>query len=89
MAELTIAKAQTVLSDHPIPDIHIHISGEQPEFDPRGGLAVWGIYWGEQAELLELALYDSLPGGTYDRLLGRMLARKATHFRGAFGAADA
>ena len=32
------------------------------------------------AGALESALYGSLPGGTYDRLLGKMLARKATHF---------
>lgn len=34
----------------------------------------------KDAEALEAALYRSLPGGTYDRLLGKMLERKATHF---------
>lgn len=33
-----------------------------------------------QAEQLEKALHDSLPGGTYDRLCGLMLKRKSTHF---------
>lgn len=32
------------------------------------------------AMTLEDALHSSLPGGTYDRLLGRMLARKSSHF---------
>lgn len=34
----------------------------------------------DQAKDIEEALYGSLPGGTYDRLLGRMLQRKASHF---------
>lgn len=37
--------------------------------------------YANDAELLERVLHDNLPGGTYDRLLGLMLARKATHFR--------
>jgi len=32
------------------------------------------------AKQLEFALHESLPGGTYDRLLGLMLKRKASHF---------
>lgn len=80
MADVTISKAQAV-GDQEVPDAHIHITGEQPEFGFRGGLAVWGIYFDEQAEAIELALHGSLPGGTYDRLLGRMLLRKASHFR--------
>lgn len=33
-----------------------------------------------QAEYLFLALRDSLPGGTIDRLIGKLLAYKASHF---------
>ena len=82
--DITISKAQPT-GDQVIPDAHIHITGEQPEFDFRSGLAVWGIYFDEQAEAMELALHGSLPGGTYDRLLGRMLERKASHLRLAHG----
>ena len=32
------------------------------------------------ANKLHEALYQSLPGGTYDRLLGLMLQKKASHF---------
>lgn len=34
----------------------------------------------EQGARLEEALRSVLPGGTYDRLLGHMLTRKASHF---------
>jgi hypothetical protein len=37
------------------------------------------IFDGE-ATAVEAALFRSLPGGLYDRLLGAMLARKSTHF---------
>ena len=33
-----------------------------------------------EGELLERVLHEHLPGGTYDRLLSRMLARRASHF---------
>lgn len=38
------------------------------------------------AAMLEETLYGSLPGGTYDRLLGLMLKRKSSHFAVAHGA---
>lgn len=34
----------------------------------------------DQATALETALHNALPGGTYDRLLGLMLKRRASHF---------
>jgi hypothetical protein len=37
------------------------------------------------AEKLEKILLDSLPGGTYDALLGEMLKRKASSFVVSFG----
>lgn len=33
-----------------------------------------------EAEKLFIALRDSLPGGTIDRLVGKLLAYKSTHF---------
>lgn len=86
MPDLTVCKATPIIRDEPTPDAHIHITGEMPELG--SSLEVWGIHYNEQAEAIELALYGSLPGGTYDRLLGHMLARKASHFcvaHGAFG----
>ena len=35
----------------------------------------------KDAQKVETALYETLPGGTFDRLLGLMLMRKASHFR--------
>jgi hypothetical protein len=32
------------------------------------------------ADIVEAVLYESMPGGLYDRLLGAMLKRKASHF---------
>lgn len=97
MADITIAKAAPTGLDYPTPEVHIHVVSEVPEFpiDCHEPMAVQGMmgrahaFYEEQARQIEEALHGSLPGGTYDRLLGLMLARKASHFRVAFGAADA
>ena len=52
---------------------------EEP-FPPARSLDVAAEMFAIEAEALEAALYGSLPGGTYDRLLGKMLERKASHF---------
>jgi len=82
MSETTIAKAEPTLSGQTIPDVHIHITGTLTTFeisDPD-----WQEKWqgqlDDQAQRLHKALCDSLPGGIYDRLLGYMLVRKASHF---------
>lgn len=86
MAEITIAKAKPT-GDKPTPDTHIHITGELPDIPYDGStplgpyLAAMAAHYDEQARQLEEVLIRTLPGGTYDRLLGRMLARKASHFR--------
>jgi hypothetical protein len=93
MIEVTVCKADPIGTDA-APDTHIHITGKLPE--SKGPieslpefLAASAKVFDSQAEAIEVALHDSLPGGTYDRLLGRMLARKATHFRVAFDVAEA
>ena len=48
---------------------------------PYKTMEEWDKFAASQAIMLEMALYDSLPGGVYDRLLGEMLKHKATHFR--------
>lgn len=40
----------------------------------------WAEIFDAQAEILFTALRDSLPGGTIDRLTGKLLAYKASHF---------
>lgn len=46
--------------------------------------------WFERNSIaLEFLLYHVLPGGTYCRLLGEMLKRKASHFVVSHGGLDA
>ena len=59
----------------------IFVVREQPTYNYRDDLAVIDAQFTADAEAIEDALIHSLPGGTYDRLLGLMLARKASHFR--------
>lgn len=75
MRDIYIFKAQP--SDHPVEDVKIHIEEEAPDWNITQQDKVFDVH----AHLLENALYQSLPGGIYDRLLGKMLERKATHFR--------
>lgn len=76
--ELVLGKAEPTVTDHPVPDTHIQIRLALPHFD---GLQAWDAYTDREAYVLEEALSEALPGGTYDRLLGRMMTRLATHFR--------
>ncbi len=60
-----------------VPDAEICIAqGFRTKDDP----ALVDRIFSDDAERLEMELYRSLPGGTYDRLLGKMLGRKASHF---------
>ena len=58
----------------------ISVRAEIPQLDPLISNAAW---FSAQAEVLEDALHESLPEGTYDRLLSLMLAR--SHFASAHG----
>lgn len=75
---IIISKASPIGPDQGIPDTCIEIIGTLPDM---ADLEKAGWYYDQQAQEIEEALYRSLPGGTYDRLVGRLLARKATHFR--------
>lgn len=77
MAELIVSKADPA-GGQPVPDIRIEITGKLTTW---GSLGEWDADAGEQARRIEQALALSLPGGVYDRLLGRMLTRKASHLR--------
>lgn len=59
----------------------IEITREQDAYNYRDDLAVIDAQFAADAEAIEDGLHNSLPGGTYDRLCGLLLARKATHFR--------
>ncbi len=74
--------------------LDIIISEELPEPPYREGETTneWLLrsteQFDEQGAKLEEALHSVLPGGTYDRLLGCMLTRKASHFVISFGKED-
>jgi len=63
--------------DEPIPDVQIEIGPIVPEWKT---VEKADAFFTDEAIKLEIALYESLPGGTYDRLTGLMLKRKASHF---------
>ena len=58
----------------------IEITRDMPPFN-REELATIDARYQSDADAIEDGLHRCLPGGTYDRLLGLMLTRKATHFR--------
>ena len=66
-------------ADTEVPDMVLGISENLPNLDGMT-LGEIGDLFEQQAQLIERALYKSLPGGTYDHLVGAMLQRKATHF---------
>jgi len=43
--------------------------------------AEYEAFFQREAQSIEETLHDSLPGGTYDRLMGEMLKRKASVYR--------
>lgn len=82
---MIVSKADPV-GGTPVPDIRIEITGRLPTW---GSLEEWDASCDEQARRIEQALVVSLPGGVYDRLLIRLLTRKASHFRVAHEVAGA
>lgn len=73
------------IGDQVIEPVRIVIEEQMPSPDRMVGttaeiLAKLDGTFQTQAQNLEIALYNSLPGGTYDRLLGEILKRKASHF---------
>lgn len=79
MKTILVAKAQPTAITHPAPDVTIQICAALPDFHVE--LDVWDAFCDREAETIEDALISALPGGVYDRLLGLMLKRKASHFR--------
>lgn len=81
MQTVHICKAAPTVD--PVPGVIIQIDMEMPEpkYATDDFLEQAARHYEDQANALFSALRDSLPGGTLDRLLGKMLAYKATHFR--------
>lgn len=79
---IQIYKAQRT-GDQPVMNVSIQIEQTIPEFGSGHKMPMNAAakLYDEQAQALFDALANSLPGGTLDRLLGKMLAYKASHFR--------
>jgi len=75
--EIHIYKAAPV-DDRQIRPVIVHITEPIPEMESLDAAEM--TYWNEADELSE-ALYDALPGGTFDRVLVRLMEIKATLFR--------
>jgi hypothetical protein len=80
MATVVISKAEPTIQSEPVEETSIHISEPMPKMLREGTLEQLAEWFDLQAYWIEKALFNSLPGGTYDHLLSKMLARKASHF---------
>ena len=80
-----ISKAQSSGSEYEIQDTTICLCGKLPYFEDLKEAAE---LYDKDAEKLVDALYQALPGGTFDRVAARMLLRKAGHFAIAWGDSD-
>lgn len=80
MDKYHIYKAQSH-PGRPIASATIILDVEIPDTDSKTNLIEWESQANQQAELLEKILIETLPGGVYDRLLARMMARKASLFK--------
>jgi len=79
---VAVAKAAPVDKYDSVPDVQINIVERFPNIST---LAETGTFARTQAKIIEQALYDSLPGCTYDWLLGCMMERKTSHLHVAYG----
>lgn len=83
---VVVYKAQPT-GDRHVPDLEILGNMCVPDYEPVPNasldhyLAQSEAMHDQQAQLLCDALQASLPGGTLDRLIGKLLLAKASHFR--------
>jgi hypothetical protein len=78
MKKVEVRAAQPIGTQVIVP-VQITISG-YIKTDLKADLSKVRGEFEKDAQLLFDALRDTLPGGTFDRLLGLMLAEKASHF---------
>jgi len=86
--EVTIVCKASAIAGRPPRGAIIEITGDLPD-GTRWPLERWDALLDEQAQSIERILRRNLPGGTYDRLLCRMIAAKASHFAVAHESDDA
>lgn len=77
-----VNKASPTIKSEPVEDLQINIQGEMPA---AGTLKAQAELYNEQGEFLARCLWNSLPGGTLDALIGALLKKRASLFRVTFG----
>ena len=83
---IVINKAQaTTNKKDEVQDTTINICGQFPQFD---NLKEAAEFHDKNAEKLVETLYRVLPGGTFDRVVVRMLQKKLGHFVVSWGDLD-
>lgn len=76
MKRIGIYKAKTIIKSNSDESVEISFACEIPSLTED---ALEALFL-EEAQTLENALYEVLPSGVYDRLIGLMLIRKSSHF---------
>lgn len=77
MKTITVVRAGAIGGEQP-EEAMITITGEP---DDTVSLKAAEAFYEEQAEQLATVLEQTLPGGTLDRVIGRLMARRASLFR--------
>jgi hypothetical protein len=82
MAHIYVYKAQPIGDAMHIQSKTLHIEEDLPNSDTIGeGDTIMEL----DADKVVEALYNSLPGGTFDRVLVKMLQKRAAHLHVPFG----
>ncbi len=81
MKKIYIYKAQPI-GDSKVEQTNIIIKNKLPKFND---IETSRSFFTDEAQKIEETLFNTIPGGTYDRLLGEMLKRKASSFVVPFG----
>ena len=82
MKRIQLNKAQGYSNTKPVESVILEFTVQINEFDSLDKACV---YYESQANQIEEALHDVLPGGVYDRLLAAMMTRRASYLRTPFG----
>jgi hypothetical protein len=81
-SRIVIGKA--VDNDVPVESIIIDVSASVPDGMHR---PEYEAYYDAQAEAIANALYDTLPGGTFERVIAKLLVLNASIYVGKYGKA--
>jgi hypothetical protein len=81
MAHIYVYKAQPISDKMHIQSKTLHIEETLPDSDTIDeGDALMGL----DADKVVMALYEALPGGTFERVLAKMMERKLSHLHVPF-----